>query len=181
MRIPAPPDPADIATLARDRRRVRRVVVSGPMRLAVQAVPWALAVVVFANVNWTYSARLAATVAATVAIGGIATVAVSYRLTERVLRSEAARVLALEPPARLGLPAVALRQLSAWFTGTAVPLLGVCLAAAASPVYAVYFTLHRLAVVVLGASAGVAAHWRVDGSRTLRGRAAVTSLAVPAA
>jgi adenylate cyclase len=93
--------------------------------------------------------RLAATVAATVSIGGIATVSVSYRLTERVLRGEVARVLAVEPPAGLLLPAVALRQLSAWFTGTAVPLLGVCLAAAASLVYADYYTLHRLAVVVL--------------------------------
>jgi adenylate cyclase len=150
MHIPPPPDPSDLDAVARHRRRVRRVVLSGPMRLAVvQAVLWAVAVVVFAGVNLAYSVRLASTVAATVAIGGIATVAVSYRLTERVLRGEAARVLAVEPPASLLVPAVALRQLSAWFTGTAVPLLGVCLAAAASLAYADYYTLHRLAVVVL--------------------------------
>ncbi|HTK67115.1 MAG TPA: adenylate/guanylate cyclase domain-containing protein [Pseudonocardia sp.] len=150
MRIPAPPSTADPAALARHRRRVRRVILSGPMRLTVvQSVPWAVAVVVFAGLNLQYSARLATTVAATVAIGGVATVAVSYRLTERVLRSEAARVLAEEPPPGLKLPAVALRQLSAWFTGTAVPLLGLCLAAAASLAYADYYTLHRLAAVVL--------------------------------
>jgi adenylate cyclase len=66
-----------------------------------------------------------------------------------VLRGEAARVLADEPPPGLKLPAVALRQLSAWLTGTAVPLLGLCLAAATALTYADYYTLHRLAVVVL--------------------------------
>jgi adenylate cyclase len=150
MRIPPPPGPGDFAALVRHRRRVRRVVLNGPMRLAVvQAVPWAVAVVVFGGVNAQYSVRLAITVAATVAIGGVATVAVSYRLTERVLRSEAARVLADKPPPGLKLPAVALRQLSAWFTGTAVPLLGLCLAAATSLAYGDYYTQHRLAVVVL--------------------------------
>src|SRR3954449_4546155 len=60
MRIPPPPGPdADARTVERHRRRVRRVVLRGPLRLAtVQTVLWMAAVAVFVLLNVFDSARL---------------------------------------------------------------------------------------------------------------------------
>jgi adenylate cyclase len=151
MRIPDPPGPG-ATEAARDRHRVRarRVVLRGPLRLAVvQAVPWVVGVLLFAAVDARWSATLAVAVACMIALGGITTVTVAYRLTELALRREVARVFVLQPPSGNGLPGVALRSLGTWVMGTGVPLLGLVIAAGTSLVYSKYFTLDRLGLVTL--------------------------------
>lgn len=149
MRIrPVGPDP-DERALRRHDKRVRRVVLRGPVRLAtVQAVLWALAVPMFVLTNVFSSVRLALSIGLTVVLAGIATVAVTYRFCERVLRREVARILAERPPTGRVLPGVALRAVGAWALGTAVPLLGLCLAAGAALVFGDY-SVTRLGIVVL--------------------------------
>lgn len=151
MRIPDPPGPgASAVDRERHRRRARRVVLRAPLRLAVvQAVPWVLGVLVFAAVDARWSVALAVAVAGMIALGGITTVTVAYRLTELALRREVARVFVHEPPRGDGAPGVAVRSLGTWVLGTGVPLLGLVLAAGMSLVYANYFTVIRLGVVVL--------------------------------
>jgi adenylate cyclase len=151
MRIPVPPGPG-ATEAARDRHRVRarRVVLRAPLRLAVvQAVPWVVGVLLFAYVDARWSVMLAVAVACMIALGGITTVTVAYRLTELALRREVARVFVLEPPSGNGLPGVALRSLGTWVMGTGVPLLGVVIAAGTSLVYSDYFTVDRLGLVTL--------------------------------
>ncbi|MDD7967364.1 adenylate/guanylate cyclase domain-containing protein [Actinomycetospora lemnae] len=150
MRVPRAPGPgADDAAVRRHRKRVRRVVLRGPLRLAtVQTVLWIAALVLFVLLNVFSSPRLGLSVGITVGLGGVATVAVTYRLVERVLRREVARVLNDKPPAGRVLPGVALRSVGSWALGTAVPLVGVLLAAAASLAFGGY-TTERLALVVL--------------------------------
>ncbi len=151
MRIPDPPGPgAADADRERHRRRARRVVLRAPLRLAVvQAVPWLFGMVLFTVVDARWSATLAAAVAAMVALGGITTVTVAYRMTELALRHEVARVFVLEPPSENALPGVALRSLGTWVMGAGVPLLGVVIAAETSLVYADYFSVTRLGLVTL--------------------------------
>ena len=150
MRVPRAPGPAaDATTVRRHRKRVRRVVLRGPLRLAtVQTVLWVAALVLFVLINVFTSPRLGLSVGVTVALGGLATVAVTYRLVERVLRREVARVLNDQPPEDRVLPGVALRAVGSWVLGTAVPLAGVVLAAAAARVFGGY-TVERLALVVV--------------------------------
>jgi adenylate cyclase len=151
LRVPEPPgpDPTE-ADLACHRQRARRVVLRAPIRLAVvQAVPWTIGVVLFAVVDATWSRTLAVAVACMIALGGIATVTVAYRFSELVMRREVARVFVHEPPSERGLPGVAVRSLGAWVMGTGVPLLGVLITAGTSLVYADYFTVQRLGLVVL--------------------------------
>jgi adenylate cyclase len=151
MRIPDPPGPG-ASEAARDRHRVRarRVVLRGPLRLAVvQAVPWLVGVLLFAAVDARWSVTLAVAVACMIALGGITTVTVAYRLTELALRREVARVFVLQPPSGNGLPGVALRSLGTWVMGTGVPLLGLVIAAGTSLVYSKYFTVDRLGLVTL--------------------------------
>ncbi|GAA4872045.1 adenylate/guanylate cyclase domain-containing protein [Actinomycetospora straminea] len=150
MRVPRAPGPgADQAAVRRHRKRVRRVVLRGPLRLAtVQTVLWLAALVLFVLINVFSSPRLGVSVGITVGLGGVATVAVTYRLVERVLRREVARVLNDKPPEGRVLPGVALRSVGSWAVGTAVPLVGVLLAAVASLAFGGY-TTDRLALVVL--------------------------------
>lgn len=150
MRVPPPPASSDPRALRVHGRLVRRVVLRGPMRLSVvQAVPWLVAIPLFAAINVAWSPRLAAVVALVVALGGLTTVAVSYRLSELVLRPEVGRVLAHEPPSRPTVPGVALRSLGSWVAGTGVPLLGVCLVAGAAVVSDGSYTVAQLGGVVL--------------------------------
>ncbi|GAA4806428.1 adenylate/guanylate cyclase domain-containing protein [Actinomycetospora chlora] len=150
MRVPPPPPAgADERVVRKHRKRVRRVVLRGPLRLAtVQTVLWAAAIVLFVLINVFASPRLGLSVGVTVALGGVATVAVTYRLVERVLRPEVARVLNDRPPEGRILPGVALRAVGSWVLGTAVPLVGLLLAAASSLVLGGY-TTERLGLVVL--------------------------------
>jgi adenylate cyclase len=149
--LPAGSDASDEDSWARHRLLARRAVLAAPMRITVvQAVPWFVAVLLFVAINARFSLTVALTVGCVVALGGIATVAVGYRLSELTLRSEVARVLAEDPPNRLGLmPGVAARSLGAWLLGTGVPVLGIALAAAASLLFRDYYSVTRLGVVVL--------------------------------
>ena len=149
MRIPRLAPDASDRDRERHRRRIRRVVLRGPLRLAlVQTALWGLATVVFALLNVTPEPRLAFSVGLTVALAGVAVVAVTYRFCERVLRGEVARVLAEGPPADALLPGMTLRAVGSWLMGTAVPLLGVLLAALSALVVGDY-SVARLAVVVV--------------------------------
>ena len=148
MRV-RPPRRDDARSRERHDRRVRRVVLRGPLRLAtVQAVLWAVATALFVLLNVFTSPRLSLSVGLTVALGGLATVAVTYRLCERVLRDDVARVLVEGPPADAMLPGVALRAVGGWALGTAVPLTGVCITALLALIFGDY-TVERLAVVVV--------------------------------
>ncbi|WP_433801344.1 adenylate/guanylate cyclase domain-containing protein [Actinomycetospora sp. CA-084318] len=150
-RVPRPPDePATVARRLRHRRAARRVVLRVPTRLAVvQAVPWLLAVPLFAGTNAVYSLRLAVVVACVVALGGLATVAVAYRLSELALRREVARVLAHEPPSGYRLSGVGVRSVGGWVLGTGVPALGVALVAATSLLVPEQYTVRSLGLAVL--------------------------------
>ncbi len=126
------------------------MVLRGPLRLAVvQAVPWLVGVLLFAAVDARWSATLAVAVACMIALGGITTVTVAYRLTELALRREVARVFVLQPPSGNGVPGVALRSLGTWVMGTGVPLLGLVISAGTSLIYSKYFTVDRLGLVTL--------------------------------
>jgi adenylate cyclase len=141
---------------AAEQRQERQMVLFGPLRLVtVQAVLWAAAVAVFALLNLPYSVRLATSVGETILLGGITTCALSYLLSERILRRTAARVLAARPPRpRRGLPGVVVRSLLFWALGTGVPVVGLMLTAASALVYD-DVPATRLAVIVL-AIGGVA-------------------------
>jgi adenylate cyclase len=148
---PAPRADADEEAWQRHRRMARHAVLAAPMRISViQAVPWLVAVLLFTAINAMFSLTVSLTVGCVVALGGIATVAVGYRLSELTLRHDVARVLAEDPPTRRGLlPGIAARSLGAWVLGTAVPLLGIALAAAASLLFDDYYTVPQLGWVVL--------------------------------
>ena len=152
VRVPAPPA-ADAGEEAWQRHRwfARHAVLAAPIRISViQAVPWLVAVALFTAINAMFSFTVALTVGCVVALGGIATVAVGYRLSELALRREVARVLAEDPPNRMGLlPGIAARSLGAWVLGTAVPLLGLALAGVAALMWDDYYTVSQLGWVVL--------------------------------
>lgn len=132
----------------RDAEHERRLVLVVPGRLVVvQAVLWALAVALFAGLNAMFSARLALSVGATVAIGGVVTTAMAYLLCERALRRAAARALTDDPP-RGRTRGVAARSLLSWTLGTGAPLVGLLLAAVGALVYR-DVSAPRLAIVVL--------------------------------
>ncbi|HEY2192473.1 MAG TPA: adenylate/guanylate cyclase domain-containing protein [Actinomycetospora sp.] len=149
MRVPALPAGAGDTDRERVFRRLRRVVLRGPLRLAlVQTVLWAIAAVLFVLLNVSSSWRLGFQVGATVVLGGVVVVSITYRLVEVVLRPVVRRVLAVRPPAGNVLPGVLMRTVGGWLFGTAAPLAGVLLAAGAAIAFGGY-SVERLAVVVL--------------------------------
>ncbi|GAA0895060.1 adenylate/guanylate cyclase domain-containing protein [Pseudonocardia zijingensis] len=133
-----------------ERRRERRMVLYGPLRLVtVQVALWALAAAVFVLLNLQHSLRLAVSVGETIVLGGITTCALAYLLSERILRRTAAEVLAAHPPQpRRGQPGIVVRSLLFWALGTGVPVVG-------SMVMAVSALVHgdvpasRLAVIMI--------------------------------
>ena len=88
-------------------------------------ITWAIAAVVFALINLTYSLGFAAVVAATIWMGGETTCGLTYLVLERTLRPVTALALAARLPAEPVGPGVRGRLLFAWSLGTAVPILGV--------------------------------------------------------
>lgn len=135
-------------------RRERRLVMYGPLRLVlVQAVLWLVAVVLFAVLNLRFSPRLAMVVGETVLLAGITTSAMTYLLAERILRRTAARVLQRgSARRRRGLPGVVVRSFVFWALGTAVPVVGLLLAAASALVFN-DVPAEQLAVVLLALGA----------------------------
>ncbi|WP_308259525.1 adenylate/guanylate cyclase domain-containing protein [Pseudonocardia sp. H11422] len=134
---------------SRQWRRERNLVLYGPLRLTtVQAVLWLVGATLFTGFNATFSWRLALTVGETALLGAITTCALSYLLSERILRTAAAGVLEAHPPTRRALPGVTVRSVLSWALGTAVPVVGLLLAA----IWALVFDdvdVGRLAVIVL--------------------------------
>jgi adenylate cyclase len=103
----------------------KRIVLRAPLRLfLVQVALWLSAAALFGALNSTYSGLLGIQVAVIVAITGITTASCSYLLSERILRSPAARALATGMPDRLAVPGVATRALLAWTLGTGLPVSG---------------------------------------------------------
>ncbi|GAA1215866.1 adenylate/guanylate cyclase domain-containing protein [Pseudonocardia alaniniphila] len=127
----------------------QHLVLHGPLRLVtVSAVLWGVAAALFVVLNAGWSLRLAASVGETIVLGGITTCALSYLLSERILRPTAARVLAAHPPRRRVLPGVVVRALLFWALGTAVPVVGLLLSAVSALAYG-DVSPGRLAVIVL--------------------------------
>ena len=104
----------------------QRIVLRAPLRLfLVQVALWLGAAGLFGALNSAFSGLLGIQVAITVAITGITTASCSYLLSERILRSAAARALAVGMPERLAVPGVATRAVLAWALGTGLPVIGV--------------------------------------------------------
>jgi adenylate cyclase len=134
-----------------DPEAVRRVVLTGPARIAlVQAALWLPAIPVFSLINIHTPGRAAA-LAVLIFLAGIASGGVAYRLCERVLRPEVARVLANSPPRWAEAPALRLRAMVTWLLGSGVPLLVVAVVTAAALLDG--YPAHRLAIVVLALTA----------------------------
>ncbi|MDN5929584.1 MAG: adenylate/guanylate cyclase domain-containing protein [Pseudonocardia sp.] len=130
-------------------RREHRRVLYGPLRLTtVQAVLWVAAALLFAGLNAQFSGRLALQVGETILVGGITVCALSYLLTERILRRTVGRVLSAQPPRRRVLPGVVVRSLLFWALGTAVFVVGLLLSAVSALVYG-DVPAPQLAVIIL--------------------------------
>jgi adenylate cyclase len=96
-----------------------------PLRsAAVGATLWLVGAALAVALNVRFSGDLAFHVASTIAMGGLTVSALTYLLTERLLRPLTARALADRPPPRLCGPGVQGRLLLAWLLATGVPLLG---------------------------------------------------------
>jgi adenylate cyclase len=114
----------------------------------VIAATWLIAAALFGLVNIVFSPLLAASVAITVVLGGLVTVALGYLTAERLLRPVMALALASGQPERPQLPGVQARALLSWTLGTGAVLVGIALSALAALVIG-NFTTTRLAVVVV--------------------------------
>ncbi|TCK19901.1 adenylate/guanylate cyclase domain-containing protein [Pseudonocardia endophytica] len=131
-------------------RRARALVLAGPKRIVqLLGFLWLVALVLFAVLNVRYSPRLAFSVSATIVIGAVCTCAVSYLLTERILRRSAARVLSGQPPRkRRLLTGVMVRTVGFWVLGTVVPVIGLMLAGLVALIYG-DATPSQLAIAIL--------------------------------
>jgi adenylate cyclase len=106
----------------------RELALRAPLRqMQVSAAIWGASVVVFGTLNAFFSLRLGLMVLFGIALGGVATVALVYLLTERIQAEITARALAAGVPERPAAPGVATRVLLAWALGTGIPLVGVVL------------------------------------------------------
>lgn len=137
----------------RARRRLteaeQKAVIRLPFTLAtLQAAYWLSAAVIFAAFNALIGDHLTVQIGATMALAGLLTSADSYLLGETVIRPLAARALAGGAPARLQVPGVRARAVLAWLLGSAVPVTGIMLVAAAALTRS-GITTTRLAVTVL--------------------------------
>jgi adenylate cyclase len=102
-----------------------RLVLHAPLRLfLLQLAYWTAAALLFGLLNAAYSARLGLRVGITVVLTGVVTASCAYLVTERIMRSPAARALARGAPRRVAVPGVTTRAVLAWALGTGVPLAG---------------------------------------------------------
>jgi adenylate cyclase len=119
---------ARLAWIGQDRPpsdRERRFVLSQPRELAmISAVFWAGAAICFPLVNLELGG-LAGVLAGAILLGGVTTSAISYLMTERIMRPVTALVLADEPPSSPSRPGVSVRLVMAWLVATGVPVLGI--------------------------------------------------------
>jgi adenylate cyclase len=105
-----------------DREATLRI----PLTIArVSAVLWVGAALAFTALNVTLPVGIIAISFVTLVLGGLTTAAVSYLMSERIMRPVTARALADGPPSRPAAPGVRTRLLTAWTLATGVPVLGV--------------------------------------------------------
>jgi adenylate cyclase len=103
----------------------RREALRMPRRIvALHAVIWILATIVFGILNGTYSFESGQRVAISALLGGLTTCAFVYLLAERQLRPIAARALAAGVGDRRLGPGIKTRTVMVWALGTAVPIAG---------------------------------------------------------
>jgi adenylate cyclase len=116
------------AWLASDRpagETERELVLGYPARVsAVAGFFWAVAAVLFGLLNLGAGVDAAASIGATVLLGGLSACALQYLLVERALRPVTALALAGGRASRLAGPGVAARLTMAWTLATGVPLFG---------------------------------------------------------
>lgn len=109
------------------------VVLRGPRTLArATGVLWGIAAVLFGALVLSRSADAALRIATIVAVTGLITCSVTYRLAERLLRESAGRALSASPHPQLIAQSVAVRSMMTWVLGTGAPVLGVVLLGVAS-------------------------------------------------
>ena len=109
---------------------------------------WTVPVIVFAALNAPFSLRVGLYVAIAIAIGGTVTCAISYLLTERIVRPLTAIALAEGTPEEPQLPGVAVRAVLSWTLGSGVLLLAIGLVAV-SALSVPGVSTRRLAISVL--------------------------------
>ncbi|HEX8066933.1 MAG TPA: adenylate/guanylate cyclase domain-containing protein [Thermoleophilaceae bacterium] len=127
----------------------REVTLRYPLRLSrVSASLWTAGALLFGAINAPRSGALGIQVGVTVLLGGLATCALIYLLTERLIRPLTALALHGGPPARPAVPGVATRLVLAWAFGTGVAVLGIGLVGGAY-LLGSESTRERLAVTVL--------------------------------
>jgi adenylate cyclase len=101
-------------------------VLRHPWRCAqVGATLWLAASILGALINARFSGDVAFHVGSTILMGGLTTTALTYLLTERLMRPLTAIALAAGSPPKLCGPGVQGRLLLAWVFATGVPLLGI--------------------------------------------------------
>ncbi len=103
----------------------RRVLRNPLVNLRVVGALWGIAAVTFGVINLHFGAEAGANVATGIAMGGLATAAISYLLGERVARPVAQRALATGVPMRPVMPGVIARTVLAWALATGVPVLAI--------------------------------------------------------
>jgi adenylate cyclase len=109
-----------------DEREHRATLGLATYGVKLAALGWIVAGVLFSALNAVaHSVGFAAVVGATIWLGGETTCAVTYLVSERVLRPVTARALSARLPERAAAPGVRMRLAWAWSLGTGVPLLGV--------------------------------------------------------
>jgi adenylate cyclase len=111
----------------------QRVVLRGPRTIArATGVLWAGATVLFVCLELTRSTDGALRIGTIIALSGLITSSITYRLSELLLREAAGRALSASPfPQRIA-QSVAVRSMMTWVLGTGTPVLGVVLLGLAS-------------------------------------------------
>jgi len=103
----------------------RELALRYPLRTVIDlAVIWLIGALLFGVLNLFSSVQRGVTVAVVVVMGGLVSCALSYLLTERLLRDITALSLAGQPPPRPVVPGVTVRMALAAALGGGVPLIG---------------------------------------------------------
>jgi adenylate cyclase len=108
-------------------------VLRGPRMLArASGLLWAGAAVLFGGLAATRSLDAGLRIGIVIALSGLITGSVTYRLSERLLREAAGRALSASPHPQNIAQSVAVRSMMTWTLGTGAPVLGVVLLGLAS-------------------------------------------------